>query len=88
MDESLKLVLTNDQIDEALLVWCGRNTPSKLLPMFRKSFRDAVHAMNITPPKRPWVELTDNEIALIHADYPHPQGFAKAIEAKLKEKNT
>ena len=39
------------------------------------------------PPKRPWVGLTDDEIALIHADYPHPQGFAKAIEAKLKEKN-
>ena len=38
--------------------------------------------------KREWVGLTDNEIALIHADYPHPQGFARAVEAKLKEKNT
>jgi len=38
--------------------------------------------------KKPWVGLTLNEIALIHADYPHPQGFAQAIEAKLKEKNT
>jgi hypothetical protein len=38
--------------------------------------------------QRQWVGLTDNEIALIHADYPHPQGFARAIEAKLKEKNT
>ena len=44
----------------------------------------------VTPPaaQRQWVGLTDNEIALIHADYPHPQGFARAIEAKLKEKNT
>jgi hypothetical protein len=43
----------------------------------------------VTPPaaQRQWVGLTDNEIALIHADYPHPQGFARAIEAKLKEKN-
>lgn len=35
-----------------------------------------------------WVGLTDEEIAMIHADYPNPQGFAKAIIAKLKEKNT
>jgi hypothetical protein len=34
-----------------------------------------------------WVGLTDNEIALINADYPNPQGFARAIEAKLREKN-
>ena len=38
-------------------------------------------------PKRTWVGLTDNEIALINTDYPHPQGFARAIEAKLKAKN-
>jgi hypothetical protein len=38
--------------------------------------------------QRTWVGLTVNEIALINADYPLPQGFAKAIEAKLKEKNT
>jgi hypothetical protein len=36
---------------------------------------------------KPWVGLTDNEIALINADYPNPQGFARAIEAKVKEKN-
>jgi len=40
-----------------------------------------------TPPQRPWVGLTEDEIALIHADYPHPQGFAKAIQTKLKEKS-
>jgi len=37
---------------------------------------------------RPWVGLTFNEIALIHANYPNPQGFALALQAKLKEKNT
>jgi hypothetical protein len=36
---------------------------------------------------KPWAGLTDNEIALINADYPNPQGFARAIGAKLKEKN-
>jgi hypothetical protein len=38
--------------------------------------------------QRTWQGLTDDEIALINADYPHPQGFAKAIQARLKEKNT
>ena len=47
-------------------------------------------ANRATPPaaQRQWVGLTENEIALINADYSHPQGFARAIEAKLKEKNT
>ena len=48
-----------------------------------------------TPPKRPWVGLTDEEISEIEdeyiVDYRIPAGsawnFAKAIEAKLKEKN-
>jgi hypothetical protein len=40
------------------------------------------------PQQRPWVGLTDDEIALIHADYPNPQGFAKAIQAALRRKNT
>ena len=31
--------------------------------------------------QRTWVGLTNNEIALINADYPHPQGFARAIES-------
>jgi hypothetical protein len=40
------------------------------------------------PPQRTRVDLTNDEIALIHADNPHPQGFARAILAKSKEKNT
>lgn len=43
------------------------------------------------PPKREWVGLTDDEI-IDCSDYPTsfgvPISFAKAIEAKLKEKNT
>jgi len=31
--------------------------------------------------------MTKDEIALIHADNPHPQGFARAVLAKSKEKN-
>jgi hypothetical protein len=36
--------------------------------------------------KRPWVNLIDDEIALIHAS--HPQEFARALMAKLKERNS
>jgi hypothetical protein len=39
-------------------------------------------------PQRTWVGLTLDEIALLHANYPNPQGFALALQAKLKEKNT
>jgi hypothetical protein len=45
------------------------------------------------PPQRTWVGLTDDEIVLIvtecAASHQHTDiHFAKAIEAKLKEKNT
>ena len=49
---------------------------------------------NITPPQRTWVGLTDEEIksqwAVFWEDNCHPWAidFARAIEAKLKEKNT
>jgi hypothetical protein len=44
------------------------------------------------PPKREWVGLTDEEILAVARDHYNPHqrseiSFAKAIEAKLKEKN-
>jgi hypothetical protein len=47
----------------------------------------------ICPPKRPWVGLTDEDIwqmvndCTIGGDL-HADKFARAIEAKLKERNT
>ena len=45
-----------------------------------------------TPPKRTWVGLTDEEVKhqweVWRANAPRYVGFAKGIEAKLKEKNT
>ena len=47
----------------------------------------------LSPPKREWVGLTDEEIEELakwadkHAA-PWHLGFARAVEAKLKEKNT
>ena len=45
----------------------------------------------ITPPQRTWVGLTDEEVTDIWAGtspYYHEDDFAKAIEAKLRERNT
>jgi len=38
--------------------------------------------------KKPWVDLTRNEILDIARETTHPLEFARAIETKLKEKNT
>jgi hypothetical protein len=40
-----------------------------------------------TPPKRPWVRLTDAEMQALWDRYAHME-MMRAIEAKLKEKNT
>jgi len=44
--------------------------------------------LDLSGVKREWVGLTLDEIALISQDYPNPQGFALAIQAKLRSKNT
>ena len=44
-----------------------------------------------TPPQRPWVGLTDEEISQLWistSPYFNEDDFAKAVETKLKEKNT
>ena len=47
------------------------------------------HVVGKTRKKRPWLGLTDEEIEFIYADtgYNDIQMFARAIEAKLKDKN-
>jgi hypothetical protein len=56
---------------------------------------DPVQPLYTTPPKREWVGLTDEEIYEYADKYLYQHGsnygikaFGKAIEAKLKEKNT
>ena len=61
-------------------------------PIYAHPDPDALHAayiMGVQDGKkmREWVGLTLDEIALINQDYPNPQGFALAVQAKLKEKN-
>ena len=60
--------------------------------IYKTSGEDRV-PLYTTPPQRTWVGLTDEEIVLIVAEcaasHQHTDiHFAKAIEAKLKEKNT
>ena len=51
---------------------------------------DDCQPLYTTPPQRTWVGLTDEEIFETHKQVDSMQylTFAKAIEAKLKEKNT
>lgn len=79
---------------------CGVNFSQKdLLDRWSKDFQvylDGKQAdIYTTPPQREWQSLTDEEIDQIRYDIRgktmgivFPMTFARAIEAKLKEKNT
>ena len=54
---------------------------------------DRLQARYVTPPKKEWVGLTDEEIRKIDCIPDDPvwqdiKDFTRAIEARLKEKNT
>ena len=49
---------------------------------------DGTHLLYTTPPKRPWVGLTDEEKHEIRYSHMTSAEFIEFIEAKLKEKNT
>jgi len=62
--------------DHTVCLYCERDQTAKVEAMFAQ---------------RTWVGLTDEEITDIWAEsspYYHEDDFARAIEAKLKEKNT
>ena len=49
----------------------------------------ALYCVKCSEPMREWVELTDEEIRDVHWSKPMDEySFARAIEAKLKEKNS
>ena len=52
-----------------------------------KDLANGIHKLYTTPPKRPWVGLTDEEMQALWDRYAHME-MMRAIEAKLKEKNT
>jgi hypothetical protein len=49
---------------------------------------DALKELDKREPQREWVGLTDEEIDVIADEHGTLQGAIRAIEAKLKEKNT
>jgi len=60
----------------------------------RKALADQIVGLLTTPQQRtwerPWASLTDDEIYQVMQDrtWMHTEGLCRAIEAKLKEKNT
>jgi hypothetical protein len=66
--------------------------PPEVLKPFREFTEKVCSIFHNSPPQRTWVGLTDEEIVLIVAEcsasHQHTDiHFARAIEAKLKEKN-
>jgi hypothetical protein len=64
-----------------------------LHPKMKEGETISVEYLELTPPQRTWVTLTEDEILLISADcaasHQHTDiHFARAIEAKLRSKNT
>ena len=77
--------------------WNGWNTCSKESAQayektpYLHDWHYEVRRLYITPPHRTWVGLTDSEIGTIAYNVNPLDGirqFSRAIEAKLKEKNT
>jgi hypothetical protein len=67
-----------------------KQTPEEIL----SAIENLIDAKTTPPAQRPWFELTDEEIGNILPDDDTPMSlgeafvkFARAIEAKLKEKN-
>jgi hypothetical protein len=90
----------NYEPDQEPVAWMSKHRFDELRQGFtvmttltkQRAFEDDV-ALYTTPPQRTWVGLTDEEIVLIVAEcaasHQHTDiHFAKAIETKLKEKNT
>jgi len=76
------------QPEQEPVAWMNDSTPSGIFARHiegAKNFGCTV-PLYTTPPQRTWVGLTFAEICECENDYLHL--FARAIEAKLKEKNT
>jgi hypothetical protein len=58
-------------------------------PLYTSPLAEQKPMLEMNPEKREWVGLTGDEVNLIYAEpQTHVGQYAKAIEAKLREKNT
>ncbi len=62
--------------------------PPEVLKPFREFTEKVCSIFHNSPPQRTWVGLTDEEFKDAINDKLTPECIARAIEAKLKEKNT
>ena len=70
----------------AWMVWGENNVPS--LTFKKPSDKYVFDSLYITPPQRPWVGLTDEEHMILYTEADGGlRDWARAIEAKLKQKN-
>jgi len=63
-----------------------RGVSGEEYPIGRAIF-EQTYSLNTTPPQRTWVELTDEEISELSKGHIVRSTYARAIEAKLKDKN-
>ena len=91
--EGTKLYTTPPQPKEpkqdpvAWMVWGENNVPS--LTFKKPSDKYVFDSLYTTPPHRPWVRLTDEEHMILYTKANSGlHDWARAIEAKLKDKNT
>ena len=76
-----------EQDPVAWMVWGENNVPS--LTFKKPSDKYVFDSLYITPPHRPWVRLTDEEHMILYTKANSGlHDWARAIEAKLKDKNT
>ncbi len=77
------------QAEPEPVAWQGVHDQTDLY--YRKPLQADVRPLYTAPPQREWQGLTDEEITALKRNgerYISSQEFARAIEAKLKEKNT
>lgn len=97
--ESLQLKLMHLQTQQAHKAVCKSESYDMIDRFLRnnlydddyESYSEALHEVATTPPKRPWVELTTDELKEVadryHLKPPNIPVALRTIEAKLKEKN-
>ena len=78
-------------VDEASIAWLAEH-PCGIITtrLVKQKSPERQMAMYAEPPRREWQSLSEEEIQSIHDTYHKrmgPQEFARAIEAKLKERN-
>ena len=94
-DTSQKRVDEKEKREQEPVAWLSTDCIGERYLCFTKpKDNDPVQPLYTTPPKREWVGLTDEEIQKVVSkkwwdweDLFDIEGFSRAIEAKLKEKN-